>query len=356
MFIGTTHFMRRSVCWVAFLVLVFASPAIAASTEDLGAFSLEDLLEMQLDQMAITGIHHTHEKGEWMVGYSFMSMGMDGNLDGTSSQSKSEVFAQGFAVTPVSMYMEMHMFNLMYGVSDDVTLMLMLPYLRKSMDHVRMDGKKFTTDSRGIGDIGISALYSLYRVKHHRLIAIAGMSFPSGSIDETDLLPGMMMAPASFARLPYPMQLGSGTYDFKLGATYLGQIENWTWGTHASGKIHSGKNKHDYRLGDRYEITTWAARQTTNWSSVSLRLKWNQWLNIKGADPALMPTMVPTADPDLRAGRRLDLLFGVNAFAGEGQYEGLRIGLEAGLPVYQSLDGPQLETDWIVGLSIDWIL
>jgi hypothetical protein len=356
MFIVNNASARRSIYWIAVVVLVFAPPTHARSDLDLSELSLEDLLEIQLEQMAITGIHHTHDAGEWMVGYSFMAMGMDGNLEGTSSRSKSEIFDQGFAVTPVRMYMEMQMFNLMYGVTDDIMLMGMLPYIRKSMDHVRMDGKEFTTDSRGIGDIEMSALYSVYRTDNHRLIAIAGVSFPSGSIDETDLLPGMMMGPSSFARLPYPMQLGSGTYDFKLGATYLGQMKGWTWGAHSSGKIHSGKNKHDYRLGDSYESTAWAARKTSDWSSASLRLKWSQWLNIKGADPMLTPTMVSTADPDSRAGRRLDLLFGANGFTGEGRFEGLRIGLEAGLPVFQSLDGPQLKTDWIAGLSIDWTL
>ncbi len=108
------------------------------------------------------------------------------------------------------------------------------------------------------------------------------------------------------------------------------------------------------KLGPLY-LEELQARKVTDWSSVSLRLKWSQWLNIDGADPDLTPTMVPTADPDRRAGRRLDLLFGANAFAGEGRFEGLRLGFEAGLPVYQWLDGPQLETDWIVGLSLEWV-
>ena len=64
--------------------------------------------------------------------------------------------------------------------------------------------------------------------------------------------------------------------------------------------------------------------------------------------------MGPTADPDRRAGGRLDLLFGANLFAPEGELEGLRLALEAGLPVYQRLDGPQLETDALVSLNLEW--
>ncbi len=48
------------------------------------------------------------------------------------------------------------------------------------------------------------------------------------------------------------------------------------------------------------------------------------------------------------------MLFGANVFAGEGRLEGLRLGLEGGLPVYQWLAGPQLETDWIMSMTVEW--
>ena len=78
-------------------------------------------------------------------------------------------------------------------------------------------------------------------------------------------------------------------------------------------------------------------------------------MNIHGSDPGLMPAMVPTADPNRRAGERLDLLFGVNVFATTGVLGGLRAAIEGGLPVYQSLDGPQLETDWMLSGTLEWI-
>jgi hypothetical protein len=279
---------------------------------------------------------------------------MDGNRDGTSSRSVQDVFAEGFAVAPRNMYMEMHMLHVMYGVTDEVTAMVVVPYIRKAMDHVRMDGVRFTTRSRGLGDIRLSGLYSAYEDGTHRLIAKGGLSFPTGSISETDNLPGMMGNPGSIQRLPYPMQLGSGTFDFLLGTTYLGQVENWGWGAHAEGTVRAGENKYDYRLGNEYEATAWGARKITRWSSGSLRLRWKQWFNIHGRDDALNPNMVPTADPNRRAGRRLDLLFGANVFAPEGALEGLRLQVEAGLPVYQWLDGPQLETDALVSANVEW--
>ncbi|MFQ5418276.1 MAG: transporter [Myxococcota bacterium] len=336
---------------IAFAFLLAMSPE-TSSAEDLTELSLEELLETELDRMAVTGIHHTHERGEWMVGYRFMYMRMDGNRDGTHDRTTASVFADGFSVTPTDMNMEMHMFHVMYGMTDDLTAMLMVPYIRKSMDHIRIDGLRFTTRSQGIGDVSLRGLYSLLESDNHQLIAVGGLSFPTGSIDESDKLPGM--APGMSARLPYPMQLGSGTWDLLPGLTYIGQVPSWQWGVHGSGTLRFGKNEHDYRLGNRYESTVWAARKITAWSSGSLRLLWGHWMNIHGADPSLNPAMVPTADPDRRAGQRLDLLFGVNLFATTGRLGGLRGAVEGGIPVYQRLDGPQLETDWTLSGTLEW--
>lgn len=39
---------------------------------------------------------------------------------------------------------------------------------------------------------------------------------------------------------------------------------------------------------------------------------------------------------------------GVNDYARSGSFKGHRLALEVGYPVYQDLDGPQLETDWML--------
>ena len=109
-------------------------------------------------------------------------------------------------------------------------LLLVLPYVRKAMDHLRMDGARFTTRARGLGDVQLSGLYSVYRNDNHRVIGKGGLSLPSGSINARDNLPGMMGMPDAIQRLPYPMQLGSGTWDLLLGATYLGQVTKLSWG------------------------------------------------------------------------------------------------------------------------------
>ena len=324
-----------------------AEDGSADSTGGLEEFSLEDLLEINFNVLGVTGIHHTHRAGEIMIGFSSMFMHMDGNRSGTSSRSRSDVLAD-YMVSPTDMDMSMTMTHLMWAPTDRITLMAMLPYVRKSMHHVTRAGGSFTTDTDGLGDIRVDALVSVTRGGSQRLILTTGLSIPSGSIDEKG------ETPMGRTRLPYPMQLGSGTVDLIPGVTYLGQHESWAWGLRAEGTIRLHENENNYRLGDRARVSIWGANRLLSWLSASLRLDGQYWGNIHGADPKLNPAMVSTADPDRRRGQRIDFLAGVNVFRTEGWFAGHRLSLEGGVPVYQWLDGPQLETDWLLSAGWEW--
>jgi len=91
-----------------------------------------------------------HGRGDWMPSLRSMRMEMDGNLDGTSRMSSGDVFAAGCMIAPESMTMDMHMLGAMYGVSGDLAVMLMLPWLDVEMDHVTAGGARFTTRSSGV--------------------------------------------------------------------------------------------------------------------------------------------------------------------------------------------------------------
>ena len=295
---------------------------------------------------------HVHARGEIMFSYRPMIMDMDGNRDGTNRLSTADVFARGYVVSPLEMTMEMHMFGAMYAWTDSTTLMAMVPYVRLSMDHLTGMGGRFTTRSKGIGDVKLTGLHTLWESGVHRVHGNLGASLPTGSIDERDETP---MSGGAEVQLPYPMQLGSGTFDLLPGITYSGHTEDWSWGAQLGGTIRLGENTNDYRLGDRLETTGWVTKLFDNDTGISLRLAGADWGNIDGADSELNPMMVsivPTADPNLRGGTRVDALAGLSWFPSAGWAEGHRLSLEFGVPVYQDLDGPQLETDTI--LSIGW--
>lgn len=321
--------MSRSIL-VSILVLAIAAPAVADGVA-------------RPDSHAPIGVmgDHMHHKGEWMLSYRFMFMDMDGNRDGDSRVSDSGVLSR-FPVAPRSMTTQMHMFGVMWAPIDRVTLTAMLPLVVKEMDHITRSAVNFTTDTWGVGDFKLGAMTRLWENGTHHVHANFAVSFPTGSVDENG------DTPAGHVRLPYPMQLGSGTYDLLPGLTYTGKSEGFSWGAQAIGTIRTGRNDEDYRLGHGYEVNGWVARPWLEWLSTSLRLNWKQWGNISGADPRLNPRMVPTADPDLRAGRRLGIGVGLNFIVPRGFLVGNRFAVEATFPVYQSLDGPQLEQDWMV--------
>lgn len=287
---------------------------------------------------------HLHHKGGWMVSYRYMKMDMDGNRIGTRQVSAREIVDSGqFRVAPTRMPMDMHMFGAMYGLSDRITLMAMTSFISNKMDHLARNGDTFTTRSSAIGDSKMAALVALYKNSSHSVHMNIGLSLPTGSSNERDDTPAMVDA-----ILPYPMQLGSGTYDLLSGITYSGRRSDLSWGLQASATIRTDRNDEGYRLGDRTSLAAWLARDINQDLSVSLGLRYQDWDNIEGQNPTLNPGMIQTANAQLQAGNRSEVSIGANYLFNNGH----RLGIEYSKPVSQDLVGPQLEADSI--LTIGW--
>lgn len=297
---------------------------------------------------------HRHEAGEVMLAYRYMAMQMEGSRDGTRRISNSAIVDPAqydFMVTPTRMPMQMHMFGVMFAPSHRITLLAMVPYVVAEMDHITRSGGSFVTRASGVGDVSVGALFGLANVRRQAVHATLGVRMPTGSIEQRDVLP---TSGGNAVQLPYPMQLGSGTWDLEPGLTYLGQAGDRSWGGQLGGTVRLGENERGWARGSRFTATVWGAqRLTLNWS-VSLRAA-GVWVgDIEGMDPApsVDPAVVPTARTDLRSGGRIDLAPGVNFYLPRAK--ALRFAAELLVPVYQDLDGPQLETDWtlIFGVQI----
>ncbi|MEM7401350.1 MAG: transporter [Pseudomonadota bacterium] len=308
---------------------------------------------------------HMHAKGEWMLSYRYMRMEMKNSRDGSSGISPDEIattvanpfFGQPMQpptlrVVPTQMTMDMHMFGAMYAPTDWLTLMLMGSYIKKDMDHITFMGPagttrrgEFTTRSSGFGDTKIGGLIRLYDDDTHHFHLNAGLSLPTGSISEDD----DVLAPTGATptlNLPYPMQLGSGTFDLLPGITYTGKSTKATWGAQYSAVIRlEDENYRDYSLGDEHRLTAWGSYSWKPWVSTSLRIAGQTIDEISGQDPNIVAP-VQTADPDNQGGDRVDLLLGMNLIGQSGAIAGHRLAFEFGAPIYQHLNGPQLETDW----------
>lgn len=293
---------------------------------------------------------HTHHTGEVMLSYRYMFMDMRPNYVGDNEVTpQSQLSPPGvgpYQIMPVDMQTEMHMIGAMYAPTDDLTLSFMIPVLDKSMDHLVANGTTFSTNTNGIGDFKFGGLLNIFEKGNTKAHLNLLMSAPTGSTTETGFVP-----PAgAVVRLPYPMQLGSGTWDLHPGVTYLGQCNNFSWGMQLLGTVHLGENDEGYSLGDDITANVWGAYRLSDSLSTSLRLTATTWQDIDGRDRRIGGP-VPTANPNLRGGDRLDVFGGINYYCRDGLLAGHRFAVEAGTPIYQDLNGPQLGMDWMITLG-----
>jgi hypothetical protein len=331
----------------------------------------EGLKPVRSDSHAPIGVmaEHMHNKGEWMLSYRYQYMDMADNRIGDTEVS-SDFIVQNVAnrffgapgqpatlrIVPTSMTMEMHMFGAMYAPTDWLTLMFMGMYMDKSMDHVTYMGATgtnvrgtFNTKSSGLSDTKVSGMFKLYNNGIHRVHLNAGLSLPTGDTDETDdILTPMGMTPT--VTLPYAMQLGSGTYDFLPGITYSATLNQLSWGAQYMGTIRTGDDN-GYSWGDKHEITSWISYQWRPWISTSSRIAYKHESQIDGIDSRIAGP-VQTANPDFYGGDIVTLNFGFNLAGQNGQLRGHRLAFEAGIPIHEDLNGPQMETDLI--LTAGW--
>jgi hypothetical protein len=292
------------------------------------------------DAFAPSGVmgDHLHPKGGLMLAVQYMNMAMDGNRKGNKEISDQNLY-QDFRVAPQDMTMEMYMIGIMYAPSKKLTLMLMQSYRTKKMNltaRMMMPGgmivfRDFSTTSSGLGDTKLSALYGIWSGEENSFHLNTQISFPSGTIENRDDTPM-----TANAKLPYAMQLGSGTFDLTFGGTIKGRAKDFSWGIQQLNTFRTGKNDQGYRFGNLYELNLWGSYSITNNFSASLRLKGSTEGTITGNDSELNLMMVHTANPDNYGGELLRSFVGLNYLLPK---QKLLFTVSAGTPLYQNYNG-----------------
>jgi len=327
---------------------------------------------------------HLMQEGTWMVSYRYMDMHMDGMRTGTDDLTSDEVAVMPnalagetmrmgylpdgtprittvpptYRVVPLDMDMRMQMLGFMYGISHDITAMVMLNYLEKEMTSVTYQGMagttaigQYTGKTSGIGDTQVSALIRLGKSDTHHVHLNAGISLPTGSITES----GDVLAPfgevVDIDRLGYNMQLGSGTVDLMPGITYTARKDDLSWGSQAIATLRLYDNSEDYRLGNVYEATAWVANEWRRWVSTSARISAKSEGSIKGRDMEITGGS-PVFDPANSGRDEVDLSLGVNLLGTGGWAKGQRLAFEVTAPVYEYVDGVQMSHDWTA--TVGW--
>jgi len=301
-------------------------------------------------------ISHTHSKGEWMASYRYMGMASKGIQQNGTNISNEQVYNQ-YLMSSDKMQMSMHMLMAMYGLSNKLTLMAMFEY-RSSfmnmnapegsghvhmMNGVMMGGEQMhDMKTSGLGDISVTGLYSIINSANHHLLFSGGLSIPTGSVgimgDANSMYPN--------TRFPYMMQNGSGTWDLLPGLTYTYQQNKYMASTQVYSTIRTGYNSIGYKLGNKIAFNNWVAYRWLNWMSTSARVEASTAGMIHGKDESLYAYSEPATNPYNYGGEMVQASLGLNFYL----LQIHRLGVEAGLPVYQNLNGIQSPMKYTVSL------
>ena len=191
--------------------------------------------------------------------------------------------------------------------------------------------------SAGIGDVKLDSLLTLWKRHNFTFLGNVGVSFPTGSIaQQAD----------DGSILPYPMQLGSGSFEARPSITFSGAHGNWSYGGQLHGVFPLQTNSSEYRHGNSVSATTWGARRISNWLSLSGRLMFSHKGSITGKHPDLDLNRSPSHRPDFQGFNRLGVAISSNLIVPAGTLAGQRLAIEFILPVYQNLTGTQLRSRW----------
>ena len=365
-------FFNLALCSLGFFSMLLLSGTLLAN--DYEKTSQETYQKSRPDARAPIGVidERTEKQGQLIFSYRLMSAAMEDNRDGSRHLAASQILAGGantgdYMVAPLEMNTESHLFSLLYGLNDKITLAFTLPYLQINMLHAigpmhpNAANQTFLNNTNGLGDIKVAGLFAFENNDNRKMSVNIGMSFPSGSInkkDDMDVLP-----PLGKTQLPFPMQLGSGTLDFSPGFTYQKTIARRSWGSQFTAMIRLNENENGYTLGDRVQANLWHAWLINKELSFSTRLVHDYWGNTSGDDNKLeLPktmTMgvlevltIPTIDPENQGGEKTDIALGANTVFGTDSQH--RIALELSIPIYQRLNGPQIDRDlsFVLGYQI----
>ncbi len=308
-----------------------------------------------------------------------MWMSMDGLRDGSESLAAESLLgmpvmmgsATGkYMAVPVAMDMRMLNTAIGYSFTDDFFAALML--MTKENDMVMrfnsmmqgLSGESgFTMKSSGLADTMVMAKYRLYAddplIPRRQASLLFALSMPTGSLDEKN--GNHPLALRQTEQLPYSMQLGSGTFDPTVGILYQASRSPYWWGANASATLRLYDNDRDYHLGNEYKLDLYGMYQFRHDMLVQLQLNASHRDKIQGEmdeavtgfsgrvtknDPA-SPYLSPLWDPNRYGGRKVLATVGF-----QWQPTSLQIlDFNVGVPLYQHLNGPQLEEDFRVMLT-----
>lgn len=300
---------------------------------------------------SLMGVHAAPGRGRWMLGLRQQQLQQSGTLrHGTQAADDTRIAAGACGgapclSVPTAMRMRMAMLDLMVGLDEHWSLMLMPQFMDMAMNSRLLPGAVAGDtpvhvgqhESHGLGDT------QLHLLRHGGSAALQwsaglGLSAPTGRSN----LAGRRSHQRDGAPLDPGMQPGSGTWDALSTLSAWGPLGDGArgrWGLQASGASRlQAANDQGWARGWRWQLQGWAAWRATPALSLVGRAGWRVDHGVAGT---VADADSPTSPVDLAAnqgGRLAELGLGLNArLGGAGQ-----LALERTQPLHTRLRGWQL--------------
>lgn len=323
---------------------------------------------------------HMHDGGEVMIGLRYERTSSGGtNQSGTDAISDADILAAGYTTRTKSMVMDMVMLDLMYAPTDNITLMVMPHYMWHRMEMVGIDpmagmddmdehasgghdmgggmagmdghghhslgfGDVHSHSTQGFGDTLVSASYRLARSRDFSAHATLGIWAPTGAVDKTN-------PDGTFVH--YGMQPGSGTWDVEPSVTVGGRSGAFGWGAQASYRWRAEKeNSSGFSFGDKARTSAWLSTLLSNSVGATARLEYTHEGQIEGHYNAGHNHAAPPDRQENYGGDAVDASLGLNWLLPVPGAMRPQLGVEAGVPLYQDLNGIQAPEKWRMAVSL----
>ncbi|MFY9627796.1 MAG: outer membrane beta-barrel protein [Methylocystis sp.] len=290
-------------------------------------------------------------------------------LVGTQNVSSQQVItnyrwywnpATPLTIVPQELFGETQVVTLAYGLAKDWSLVVTAgaierhSYLNTFYGSSNLIPRMTSvpgTDT--LADASASLVWRAYEDPVNRIKFNLGMSFPTGSNHNIGGAVGATNGSYNITEAFYGMQPGTGTFDLMPGVLYAGTIAPWSWGLSYRARVALDYNPEGYKWGNYQEVNGWLGYTWLPGLTTTFRTNFNVQSQINGADWYLAGKL-QSANPLYYGGKRIEVYGGADIDGKLFGYPGFSIGLEAGVPVYQNLNGPQLAKNWMAGMALRW--
>ena len=356
----------KHVSFAAFFLSIFFGTHLVGTQAVLAQVTPNELSRLSLEELLGVEIEDITGKKRWMLSYEFRFMDVANYQAGRQKLSFEEVLLSpgetrtnlNFPIVPTFIKQTAHAFSIGREISNAFSLNMSLPVVTQRTEHISSiaDFEEFEIKTSGIGDIALVGLYKFHRSAASSASVGFGVSFPTGPINNIGDTP--REGTGTLERLPYTMQIGSGTYDFLASLSFEQDVDNWAFGIKGHTTLRTGLNENAYRLGNNYGVELTA--KFKGWSSIrpGLHLSLRTTEQITGRDEQLLmpnnafPFGATIANPENYGGEKAKV--GGNVRLCIRKSCGLNINLKAAVPIYQNLNGIQQRERFSFSTAINY--